>query len=513
MEKTLIGVLIGALFIGYLFFNFINSFILDNQTKIFLIGIDGAEWDVINTLITEEELPTIEKLIKEGSYGTHESIEGMCSPIIWTSIATGKVKEKHGIFGFEKNSSKGTVESIVTSECVKSKRIWDILSEYGKTVGVYHWLVTWPPKEVNGFMFSAWLSQNETKAYPARLNSFDQTELFTPEFSSETVFQLLEEYDPDFFASVYYQVDWKQHALWKYWEPEKFGITNKEEVERRRHEIIGVYKYTDELIEKIYQKYGNKSTIFIVSDHGFMASEEGIKYDFYFNSLLQELNLLSYSGQRLRISIHPGSKVYQCKLSRFELAYLLPNTIQNVKFCILDEKYKDDIIKKLHEVKYRDTNESFFINIQTIDNRTIGLIFNISSPNFKFKIDELHPSISLTLPNNKKFELKLIERSGVHGPHGIIIAKGPMIKANYEIKNMTVYDITPTILYLYGLPVPRDMDGRILTEIIREEYLIRHPINYTNVTSQKQKTDTNVGINTTWSKEIEQRLRDLGYLD
>ena len=42
----------------------------------------------------------------------------------------------------------------------------------------------------------------------------------------------------------------------------------------------------------------------------------------------------------------------------------------------------------------------------------------------------------------------------------------------------------PTLLYLMGEPLPADMDGRVLTEIIDENYLQTHPISYSHDSEQ-----------------------------
>ena len=67
------------------------------HAKVLLIGLDGAEWDRIDPLIAQGELPNLARLKRDGVHGPLESFEPILSPIIWTSIATGKTPEKHGI--------------------------------------------------------------------------------------------------------------------------------------------------------------------------------------------------------------------------------------------------------------------------------------------------------------------------------------------------------------------------------------------------------------------------------
>ncbi len=50
---------------------------------------------------------------------------------------------------------------------------------------------------------------------------------------------------------------------------------------------------------------------------------------------------------------------------------------------------------------------------------------------------------------------------------GIFVAMGPGIRRGVRITGlqMSVYDISPTILHIYGVPLPSQMKGRVLTEI------------------------------------------------
>jgi len=50
---------------------------------------------------------------------------------------------------------------------------------------------------------------------------------------------------------------------------------------------------------------------------------------------------------------------------------------------------------------------------------------------------------------------------------GIFLAYGPNIKKGLEI-NARIYDIAPTILYIYHYYIPRDMEGRVLKEIFKD---------------------------------------------
>jgi predicted AlkP superfamily phosphohydrolase/phosphomutase len=101
---------------------------------------------------------------------------------------------------------------------------------------------------------------------------------------------------------------------------------------------------------------------------------------------------------------------------------------------------------------------------------------------------------------------------GQHHPEGIFIASGPGIIKGGRIEGACIYDITPTILYLQNHPVPSDMDGKVLTEIFTEERLHQLPVMQMEPKKVWDQRDS-VKLDEEESHKIEERLRDLGYIE
>ncbi len=147
------------------------------ERKILLLGIDGIEWDILGPMLEEGRLPNFARIMQEGTWGELQSLEFLESPMIWTSIATGKVSEKHGITGFTTKPGSAREGAILTSNFRNVRTVWDIVGETGRDVGVVLWLVTWPPEPVNGYLVSDYLGYNwnrpgrttEDMTYPASL--------------------------------------------------------------------------------------------------------------------------------------------------------------------------------------------------------------------------------------------------------------------------------------------------------------------------------------------------------
>src|SRR5262245_30550940 len=123
------------------------------KRDVFIVGIDGATWDVLDPLMAEGRLPNLSRLTRDGARATLRSMDPTASAIIWTTIATGKVPEKHGIHGFVVDTPAGK-RVPVTSTLRRTKALWNIASDAGLDVGFIGWWVTWPAEEVRGFLCS-----------------------------------------------------------------------------------------------------------------------------------------------------------------------------------------------------------------------------------------------------------------------------------------------------------------------------------------------------------------------
>lgn len=140
-----------------------------SKTKVLLIGLDGAGWNIIRPLVRRNKLPNFAHLMRDGVSGTLLSSKPLLSPLIWTTIATGKKPTKHGITDFLVVNHNSGEEIPVTRNLRAVKAFWNILSEQSRTVGVIGWLVTWPSEAINGFMVSdrlTFLDYDPNKAYP-----------------------------------------------------------------------------------------------------------------------------------------------------------------------------------------------------------------------------------------------------------------------------------------------------------------------------------------------------------
>jgi predicted Zn-dependent protease len=120
--------------------------------RVLLIGLDGADWEIIHRLSSQSRLPNLARLEREGASGVLHVEEPLLSPVIWTTIATGRPATDHGIFGFL--TSQGDATQPVRSDERKVRAFWNVASDLGIKVGVVGWYATWPAERVDGYLVS-----------------------------------------------------------------------------------------------------------------------------------------------------------------------------------------------------------------------------------------------------------------------------------------------------------------------------------------------------------------------
>ena len=122
--------------------------------RVIVLGLDGVDPEVVDLLMSEGKLPNFARLRQGGAYGRLESSKPLLSPIVWTTIATGKTPLEHGISHFVAVNQKTGAELPVTSQMRRVKALWNILSGAGREVAVVGWWATWPAESVRGAVVS-----------------------------------------------------------------------------------------------------------------------------------------------------------------------------------------------------------------------------------------------------------------------------------------------------------------------------------------------------------------------
>lgn len=282
------------------------------ERRILVIGLDGADWAILDPLAAQGKVPNLSRLVASGVRARMKSISPMLSPIIWTSMATGKQPEKHGIIDFLAVDSR-TGESIpVTSTMRKARAFWEILSNRGISVGTVGWWATWPAEPVLGFQVSdrvayqlfgggragqglkgrTWpegLILSLARLLPRAKTLADQDvidllgrppdpgnadeQALAQILTSTRIYHLsslalLKEYRPRVFTIYYEGTDTVAHLFMRYAPPRMSGVTAEEE-KKWGSVVERYYQLQDRLLGEILRAAGQDDDVIVVSDHGF----------------------------------------------------------------------------------------------------------------------------------------------------------------------------------------------------------------------------------------------------
>lgn len=282
------------------------------ERKVMIVGIDGLEWDVMGPMLERGELPNFARVLSEGAWGEIRSLDVLESPVIWTSIATGKGPDKHGITGFAKHRA-GAEPTPVTSNVRRVKALWNIMGERGLTVGVIGWLATWPAEEVHGYLVSSYFNYGwrpgsdgergrytwpeeltseladvrvmadeisdetvrefltsepgDTDAEQARLRAL-RTAIATDETTRRAALRLYEERPTSLFAVYFRGVDGPSHMFWTDAYPESGPEGGQPGTEYLAEVVARYYLYMDDVLGDFVALADDQTTLVLTSDHG-----------------------------------------------------------------------------------------------------------------------------------------------------------------------------------------------------------------------------------------------------
>jgi tetratricopeptide (TPR) repeat protein len=299
-----------------------------DEPQVWVIGLDGADWDILDPMIERGELPNLAKLREEGAYGRLRSDEPLLSPMIWTSIATGRTVDEHGITWFMTDGPDG--EKIPISSRNRNVRaLWNIATERDRSSTVIGWWATWPVEPIDGYMVSdyvGWHSFGVTgqqidapgKVWPSDMQTEILDMLPSPDDVDDALLQTMVDlppeklgFDPergplggplphlrqavatargytdialdlldrrrtDFFAVYYEGTDATMHLFGNYSPPQQPWVTD-EDYAAFRNAVRGYWQYQDRLLGELLEERGPNTTVMIISDHGFRTGEERLR--------------------------------------------------------------------------------------------------------------------------------------------------------------------------------------------------------------------------------------------
>jgi predicted AlkP superfamily phosphohydrolase/phosphomutase len=169
----------------------------------------------------------------------------------------------------------------------------------------------------------------------------------------------------------------------------------------------------------------------------------------------------------------------------------------------------DEVCEKLNRLVDPETGEKVVSKIFLKGDLYHGPYVEFA-PDIVFELKDMSYLTKENIGEHQMFESSGFE-SGSHRREGIVIMKGPHFKQGVKCQDASILDLTPTILYLLGLPIDNDMDGRVLIDGFKQNFIENNPLQVKKFDTASGKIETQDVYADSETKEIESILKGLGY--
>jgi predicted AlkP superfamily phosphohydrolase/phosphomutase len=534
-------------------------------SRVLLIGLDGATFDVLGPLMDEGKMPVLKSLVDGGTSAQLESTKPPITPAAWTTFMTGKGPGRHGIIDFLRYDPTRNELMLNNNQKISQPTIWQILSEKKYRVGSINVPMTYPPEPVNGFMISGFdTPPGEPFTFPRELQDAllkkypDYThekkwarkatggdDLFAQNLgyikqSFERGYDLAcfcgEKYGWDVMMVLFKLVDNLQHKAWRY-----IDERTRDSNPARRQLTIDCWAKLDEVLGKLKGlAEQNGATMMMMSDHGhgsldakaqpnLLLSQWGYlglrsrlaqassRAGVWWNRMTRKGGIISNPQMAIKHDLaFDWSRTRACVLHAGIYGFLYINLKGRQPEGIVDPKDFEPLRKEIRErllgVTARDRNGKTFNIFPEV--HTTEDLYGCSRKDYPWMPDlMLVPADGLAVVKKIRGHspvrwVPLSRLEGTHRLHGMFSAHGPGIAAGKQVE-AHIADLAPTVLAGLGERVPKDMDGRVLQEI----FSTKVEVEYEPPQDRKLEEAGEPSLTEKQMEEVTARLGDLGYLD
>lgn len=507
------------------------------MNKLFIIGLDCAtpqfvfdEW--------REDLPNLDRLMKEGIYGELKSTIPPITVPAWTSMLSSKDPGELGFYGFRNRKSRSYEELyFANASYVREKMVWNYLEEEGLTSVLIGIPQTFPPKPLRGIMVSSFLTPNKSAdyTYPRMVREeldriadgdyiidvknfrtddkdwlLDQIYLMTKR-RFKVVKHYLKKEPWDFFMFVEMGIDRIHHGFWRY---QDAGHRLYQSGGPYENVIKGYYQYVDREIGHLLENLDADTAIMVVSDHGAKKMDGGICVNDW---------LISRGYLHLKNSVEKPTKLKMDMIDWEKTRVWGEGGYYSRIFLNIQGREPQGVIPQGEYESFRDDLKKELEDLGDEQGRTIGT--RVFRPEEVYRsVKNIAPDLIVYFGNlswrsagtvgNKTihiFENDTGPDDANHAENGIFIFRTDPARlgdagftTGQMVEGLHIYDIAPTIFDHFGFSIPRDMIGRSIIKGKAEErtdtiYEMKPPIQGEDYSEHEEE-------------EIRKHLEDMGYL-
>ena len=508
----------------------------DSPRRLMIVGWDGASFRMIDRLIEEGRLPNAAALLERGSSAVLESTIIPISSAAWTSAVTGKGPGKTGVYTFFEPVPNTYDVRLISSRSNRAAPIWRILTQRGVRSIVFGVPITFPPEPISGTMVAGMLSPfGGDYTWPPEYADTLRERGFVPDLDvwreiREVGWENLDrqlELKRQVLTELLSQDDWR-FAMIVF---KSLDVVAHSSLETDFHDHVGpVYDRLDRVLGELVELVGQDTNVLLISDHGFNSYETGFNLHRW---LLSE----SYSAQRAEADTVEVR--VEDPLDRRERYVILQlrgelDWSRTRAFAVQSEgnfgairlnvagREPEGIVNPAGADELLSNIEAALRRVRTDEGTQ--LVTNV------FRGADLYPGPYVAIVPDLLFEVRdtaqvfsdISEESILgrlrslepdHDRYGILIGAGPDIEARSTRATAQIRDIAPTALHLLGQPVYSEMEGRVLTDLIRGT----SPPVFVREADDPRASDAQADGTRPFTAdeliELERRLRALGYAD
>lgn len=514
-----------------------------------VLGLDGASLNVIGDWINSGELPNLQRVRNEG---VSERMNACLPPVTspnWKCYATGRNPGEFGIFWWQNIDFEEERIHYPRERKFGTPEIWDYLNEDGKSAGVVNLPLQYPPREIDQFMIAGGPdAENEEYTNPAEMEEWLESEYDWRVRSGTSI----NEHGMDAVDEIIDLIGLRIQVAADLFEQRNLNFlhTTTFHINQLQH-FLGDHAKTLEGWKRIDEELGRflemDTNVLLMSDHG-SAEIEKI---FYINVWLEQNGLLEVDMNDTVTSVFDRAGLTRSRVRAVVnslgvsdiLKRVVPDSLVNSfpeESGGINQAYATNMINWQESAAVASGQGPIYLNPRLTDAEREHVIEKIT--------EGLE---SLTLPGSDTPTVQSVQRGdevysgrfadeapdlvvdqgpGVHidgdfgidglyrelgqwsmlnARDGIFMAHGPDIKSTDLDERPSILDLAPTILHMLDSPVPKTLEGRVISKIFRDgsppadRDTERVEPGYYSIRSDNEPS----------GQGLEERLEDLGYLN
>jgi predicted AlkP superfamily phosphohydrolase/phosphomutase len=536
------------------------------MSRVIVLGLDGATWDLLDVLRAAGKMPNLEALCARSVHCRMASAHPPVTAPAWVSVATGVNPGRHGCFDFNRpDGALGRLRPLQTWD-IGEKTFYEVLEERGRPVVLVNLPVTYPPLTRHATLTSL-LTQGDNAVFPeslkekhpllreyrifpdAALRARGESEAYLRDIRHvEThrfdAIRCLWEEPWDVFFAVLSGTDWVSHEAFPDLVEGRF---------ERCPQAVGMFEDADRVVGWIAERLAPGDHLLLVSDHGFTTAK-GI---FYLNEWLMEKGFLEpdYARPGFPVS-HRMEEAAQKAMERVPAR--LPAPVLRAVHRNGAARFAAKVFRKLggtwplffrpdpgrsqastltaechgitvHEeaVYPEGTVPACRVSetLHALEEALAGLRDPDGGPVFAsvrrreavyagprteeaahllLGPDRWGVSAAVKALKNIPF---VPHRTGIHSSEGIFLGFGPAFASGRaEGAPLSVVDVAPLLFHCLGEALPEGLDGKPAPSVLDPDHLAAHPPAFTPVSLPDR---TRADLDT---EAVQERLRGLGYM-